>query len=76
MEKKLQADSVLFSLHAEIVQAGTSEFAMAALSAAESAEEEIEEEPVYHREPLLPLSSQMTVPETPSPDVLEYKYCF
>ena len=56
------------------MQAGTSEFAMAALSSSETGDEEIEEEPVYHREPLAPLGSQMTVPETPSPDILEYKY--
>ena len=55
------------------MQAGTSEFVMAALSSAEIGEGDVEEEPVYHREPLIPLGSQMTVPETPSPDVLEYK---
>ena len=47
---------------------------MAALSSSENGNEEVEEEPVYHREPLAPLGSQMTVPETPSPDILEYKY--
>lgn len=54
------------------IQAGTSEYA---LSLTETVEEEIIEEPQYHthREPLATIGSQMTVPETPSPDVLEYK---
>ena len=57
------------------LQAGTSDFI--ALSVSDSGLEEEEsanvEEPSLLREPLAPLGSQMTVPETPSPDVLELK---
>ena len=55
------------------MQAGTSEFALGTLSSTDI-EEQIEEEPAYRREPLAQISSQMTVPETPSPDVLDYKH--
>ena len=54
------------------MQAGTSEFALAALAGLPDApEEEFAEEPLSHREPLAPIGSQMTVPETPSPDIME-----
>ena len=46
---------------------------MGTLIASESPEVEVAEESIHYREPLAPLGSQMTVPETPSPDLLEYK---
>lgn len=54
------------------MQSATSDFAFCGL--AEPSEDETGgDDSVLPREPLAPIGSQMTVPETPSPDVLELK---
>ena len=57
------------------MQTGTSEFATSAWADQNEPpeEENYQEEVISYREPLAQIVSQMTVPETPSPDNMETK---